>query len=116
MKEAGSSREESLQELPAIEASSDISVLFGTAASAEMDTLEQLYASQLAAILFDEMEAEKGRGRPVVVGMGLKTAFLQQQQQQPGEAATAAARERFAEVMRLVREAAQSEVIAALEA
>lgn len=67
-----------------------MTTLFGTSKNEELRQLEQLYASQIAAILFakakqPETEDEDGNthanvlteAKPVVVALGLKPAFLE---------------------------------------
>ena len=52
-------------------------------------------------------------GKPVVVGMGLKPAFLEQQQQHQGEGgSTMDHRERFRETMKLVVEIVKAAPVA----
>ena len=101
--------------LPPPDPSSALSTLFGSSKSESMSTLEQLYASQIAAILFastvppstdTENESKDAppvilQGKPAVVALGLKPSFLESE----GIDDT---RSRFKEVMQLVGEAVKA--------
>lgn len=97
--------------LPPVDASSTVTTLFGTSKNEEMRLLEQLYASQIAAILFarakqpqdnadEEGTSVQGlrEAKPVVVALGFKPAFLE-------VASMEEQRTRFKEVMELVHRA-----------
>lgn len=97
--------------LPPPDASSATTNLFGTSRDEEVRQLEQLYASQIAAILFAKSKGqsvdEDNEGtpnvlrdaKPVVVALGFKPAFLQGK---GGEDNMQDQRTRFKEVMQLV--------------
>lgn len=89
--------------LPPPDPSSAVVNLFGTARTDAQDQLEQLYASQIAAILFVTKGASEDHdeqflstaSKPVCVGLGLKPAFVETQNMEDQ-------RRRFAEVMQLL--------------
>lgn len=120
--------------LPAPDPSSSVTNLFGTSKSEDIRNLEHLYVSQIAAILFNKgrsgssrlesndndeeaNERESGSqsigtltvGKPVVVGLGFKAAFLEGQNGQNGTSsriddALQEQRSRFKQVMELVNQ------------
>lgn len=97
--------------LPPPDASSATTNLFGTSRDEEVRQLEQLYASQIAAIIFakskGQSEDEDIEGtpnvlrdaKPVVVALGFKPAFLQSK---GGDDNMQERRTRFKEVMQLI--------------
>lgn len=102
--------------LPPPDASSTITTLFGTSKNDETRQLEQLYASQIAAILFakakgpqstedgeDEVVTSR-EAKPVVVALGFKAAFLENSGKETNENMLEQ-RKRFKEVMDLVNSA-----------
>ena len=98
--------------LPPPDPSSALSTLFGSSKSEIMSTLEQLYASQIAAILFastlpastdigadgDDVGPVILQGKPAVIALGLKPSFLESEDIDDS-------RSRFKEVMQLVSDA-----------
>jgi len=93
--------------LPPPDPSSTMTSLFGTARTEASDEVEQLYAAQMASIVFSSGQrggeeggadgSVLGGGKPVVVGLGLKPGFVE-----PGEAGGDGGRERFAGVMKML--------------
>lgn len=105
--------------LPPPDVSSAITTLFGTSKSEELRQAEQLYASQIAAILFAKSRQPTsdddansisatglGEAKPVVVALGLKPAFLEGKPAEPGQAQDGDGmqeqRARFKAIMELV--------------
>ncbi|CDZ98498.1 Uncharacterized conserved protein [Phaffia rhodozyma] len=79
--------------------------LMGTAPTADLQPVYEMYVSQLAAIVWDDEQRDNGPGggggkRPVVVGLGFKPSSLSGSDRPDWERE----RERFGKVMELVKE------------
>lgn len=105
--------------LPPPDASSTVTTLFGSSKSETARQMETLYAAQIAAILFArsrQPQAEEGddasaasavrEARPVIVALGLKSAFLEGKAAEAGQSLDSdlmqEQRTRFKSVMDLV--------------
>jgi len=81
--------------LPAPDPSCEIVNIFGTPRTDEIGQLEQVWAHQIATIVFSDSDNDLS-DKPVVVGFGWKPAFLDSNVQDLGEI-----RIKYAQVMQL---------------
>lgn len=98
-----------LSSLPPPHPSSTLSPLFGVPPSPHVSALHDLYASQIAAILFEKMtrETQGMEVKPVVLGIGLKRSQDTEKEDEEESGISVDERETFSQVMEMVKECIQ---------
>ncbi|GAA5858710.1 hypothetical protein JCM5353_008263 [Sporobolomyces roseus] len=103
---SSSSDSSALSSLPPPHPSSTLSPLFGVPPSPHVSALHDLYASQIAAILFEKMtrETQGMEVKPVVLGIGLKRSQDLEKEDEEESGISEDERETFSQVMEMLKE------------